>query len=153
MLLSLRVLFFLIRSMIKSVLILLVLPLFLSIYLLRSDHISCWGWHRRGWRKPDRDRHDRTYLVPHPWMVATGISQQCQRCYPRFQHLLESCAIFILMSFLWNFQEWVHLSRKTIVPDALQIPYRFGFIRNDKPTTFQQSHQICLYHVVFREVR
>lgn len=32
-----------------------------------------------------RNRHDGTYLVPHPLMVATGISQQCQRCYPRFQ--------------------------------------------------------------------
>ena len=69
------------------------------------------------------------------------------------QHLLESCTIFILMSFLWNFQEWVHISGKTIVPDALQISYRFGFIGNNKPTTFQQNHQVCLCHIMFHEVR
>ena len=69
------------------------------------------------------------------------------------QHLLESCSFFILMRFLRNFQERVHIGRKAIVPDALQIPYRFGFIRNDKSTTFQQSHQVCLCHIMFREVR
>ena len=58
------------------------------------------------------------------------------------QHLLESCTIFILMSFLWNFQEWVHISGNTIVPDALQIPYRFVFIGNNKPTTFQLRHEL-----------
>ena len=57
------------------------------------------------------------------------------------------------MSFLWNFQEWVHISGKTIVPDALQISYRFGFIGNNKPTTFQQNHQVCLCHIMFHEVR
>ena len=45
----------------------------------------CWqgnpGMSNSSWR----NRHDGTYLVPHPLMVATGISQQCQRCYPRFQ--------------------------------------------------------------------
>lgn len=55
--------------------------------------------------------------------------------------------------FFWNFQEWVHISGKTIIPNTLQIPHRFGFIRNDKPTTFQQSHQVCLCHIMFREVR
>ena len=69
------------------------------------------------------------------------------------QHLLESCTIFILISFLWSFQEWVHISGKTIVPDALQIPYRFDFIRNDKTTTFLQSHQVCLCHIIFSDVR
>ena len=57
------------------------------------------------------------------------------------------------MGFFWNFQEWIHISRKTIVPDTLQISYRFGFIRNDKPTIFQQSHQIRLCHIMFCEVR
>ena len=32
-----------------------------------------------------RDRHDGAYFVPHSWKVATGISQQCQRRYPRFK--------------------------------------------------------------------
>ena len=58
------------------------------------------------------------------------------------QHLLESCTIFILMSFLWSFQEWLHIGRKAIVPDALQIPYRIVFIGNNKPTTFQLSHEL-----------
>ena len=58
------------------------------------------------------------------------------------QHLLESCTIFILMSFLWSFQEWLHIGRKAIVPDALQISHRFVFIGNNKPTTFQQSHEL-----------
>ncbi len=46
------------------------------------------------------------------------------------------------MSFLWSFQEWVNIGRKAIVPDALQIPYRFVFIGNNKPTTFQLSHEL-----------
>ena len=45
----------------------------------------CWqgnpGMSNSSWS----NRHDGTYLVPHPWMMTTGISQQSQRCYPRFQ--------------------------------------------------------------------
>ena len=43
--------------------------------------------------------------------------------------------------------------RKAIIPDDLQIPYSIVFIGNNKPTTFQQSHQVCLWHIMFHEVR